>query len=295
MNIQPFKTSLERKSYKNSTIRQHVRNVVSYVSYLSNNGIDVTDAKHSDVADYIGTQRHRSPAYQNRILCSIRYYYQSIREAEQINSLNHTQQNPATGLYIRGQIRKQTVTPIPYKKLQDLYQWYEGTTATRKRNKVILGLLIYQGVTTEELYRIELCHIRLREAKIYITGSRRSNGRTLELQSPQWYDLQEYILQVRNHLMEASGISNTERLIITRSNHVKDILHQMFRQIKRTYPTITDAGIIRQSVISHWLKSHDVRIVQYMAGHRYVSSTERYDTSRLETLKANVNKYHPLK
>ena len=32
-----------------------------------------------------------------------------------------------------------------------------------------------------------------------------------------------------------------------------------------------------------------------MAGHRYVSSTERYQTTNLEDLKEALNKHHPLK
>ncbi len=32
-----------------------------------------------------------------------------------------------------------------------------------------------------------------------------------------------------------------------------------------------------------------------MAGHRYVSSTERYLTTNLEDLREALNKHHPLK
>jgi len=51
---------------------------------------------------------------------------------------------------------------------------------------------------------------------------------------------------------------------------------------------------IRQSVIAHWLKSHDVRKEQYMAGHKWVSSTERYQQTDLQDLQTKLDKYHPL-
>ncbi len=35
--------------------------------------------------------------------------------------------------------------------------------------------------------------------------------------------------------------------------------------------------------------------VQYMAGHKYVSSTERYRTDNPEDLQKELEKYHPLK
>lgn len=50
---------------------------------------------------------------------------------------------------------------------------------------------------------------------------------------------------------------------------------------------------IRHSVITEWLKEKDLRTVQYMAGHKYVSSTERYLTTNLEDLKEALNKHHP--
>ena len=41
---------------------------------------------------------------------------------------------------------------------------------------------------------------------------------------------------------------------------------------------------LRQSVITEWLKEKGLRQVQYMAGHRYVSNTERYLTTNLQDL-----------
>lgn len=45
----------------------------------------------------------------------------------------------------------------------------------------------------------------------------------------------------------------------------------------------------------HWLKTHNLRQVQYMAGHIYVSSTERYKINSLDNLKSKLEKLHPLK
>jgi len=52
---------------------------------------------------------------------------------------------------------------------------------------------------------------------------------------------------------------------------------------------------IRASVITNWLHHYNLREVQYMAGHRFVSSTERYRTDNLEDLQKELEKYHPLK
>ena len=41
-------------------------------------------------------------------------------------------------------------------------------------------------------------------------------------------------------------------------------------------PQVKSPKQIRASVISWWLKNYNLRQVQYMATHKYVSSTERY-------------------
>ena len=46
---------------------------------------------------------------------------------------------------------------------------------------------------------------------------------------------------------------------------------------------------------TYWLKNNNLRQVQYMAGHKYVSSTERYQLNNLDKLQSKLEKYHPLK
>jgi site-specific recombinase XerD len=52
---------------------------------------------------------------------------------------------------------------------------------------------------------------------------------------------------------------------------------------------------IRSSVITHWLRQNNLRQVQYMAGHKYVSSTERYQVNNLDDLQNELKEHHPMK
>jgi integrase/recombinase XerD len=65
--------------------------------------------------------------------------------------------------------------------------------------------------------------------------------------------------------------------------------------LKKINPKIRDLRQLRQSVITEWLKTEDVRNVQYKAGHKHVSTTERYQTNNLEDLQEALNEHHPLK
>ena len=47
-------------------------------------------------------------------------------------------------------------------------------------------------------------------------------------------------------------------------------------------------------MISWWLKNYNLSQVQYLDGHKYVSSTERYQLNNLDKLQERINKSHPL-
>ena len=202
---------------------------------------------------------------------------------------------------------------IEFDELVQLYDAYDALDDRIKRNKVILGLMIYQAVTTRELHRLHEKHIQLKEGKIYIQGSRSSHHRTLDLDARQLLDLQEYILVVRPRMLDAIWSGKylqkpgrkpakpdpkiEQQLFFSEggSANIKTSLHHMFKAVKKINPKIKSGQVIRAAVIGDWLKSYDVRIVQYMAGHKYVSSTERYDLYNLEDLEDGLRNYHPLK
>ncbi|MGZ3767094.1 MAG: hypothetical protein ACXVJP_19860 [Mucilaginibacter sp.] len=47
-------------------------------------------------------------------------------------------------------------------------------------------------------------------------------------------------------------------------------------------------------IYSHCYIFVSKRHIKYMAGHRYVSSTEGYQVNQIEDLQADIDQYHPL-
>jgi integrase/recombinase XerD len=91
----------------------------------------------------------------------------------------------------------------------------------------------------------------------------------------------------------------SDRLLIGQRGEpmtAEDITKHVKRSFTERYPGRTvNAQTIRQSVIAHLLKQgHDLSVVQVFAGHKYPSSTERYRQNEIETLKAAIEKYHPI-
>ncbi len=306
---------LEKKKYSPATIQQYYNYCGLFIESMLTQKVSPEVVTYQHIRDFIFSLRHPDPMASgqlkeqmsikqvNRVLTGIHHYYTSLDVGI----------NPAGNLRVRGERRQPPMRFIEFDELVQLYDAYPALDDRTKRNKVILGIMIYQAITTRDLHRLDEKHIQLREGKIYIQGSRSSHHRTLDLDARQLLDLQEYILVVRPRMLEAiwsgkylqkSGRKPAkpdpkieQQLFFSEggSANIKTSLHHMFKAVKKINPKIKSGQVIRAAVIGDWLKSYDVRIVQYMAGHKYVSSTERYDLYNLEDLEDGLRNYHPLK
>ena len=169
--------------------------------------------------------------------------------------------------------------------------WFTAYRLSKQRNKAFLSLLINQGLTTPEVAKLTLKNLKLKEGQVFISGSRKSNQRTLELKSNQIIELMEYQYTTRNELLKyqpcptSGGESATELLFLSTPTAGKqkvtgsgklDIWKGLRNDIRKHNPKFINFKQVQTSVITHWLKNHNLRQVQQMAGHRYISSTEAY-------------------
>jgi len=307
-----FKTYLQELGNGESTIRQKSNYAGYFLQWLEAERLQPQDARYNDLLDFVDycKSEGNSKKHINSKLRSIRNFYEYLKKQ------NPGIINPATNLHLKGTHKKVISGIIDFKELENLYHSFVPKAGQvppndnrGKRNKAILGLLIYQGVTTEELHRLEPGHLKLREGKIHIPGNRRRNSRTLELKPFQIMELHEYINEVRPKIIKEitkprparkpdkinkSKIENQLFISINGSENIKNSLLHLFKAVRKTNPGIQNPKQIRAGVITHWLKTMNLRQVQYMAGHKYVSSTERYQTNNLDNLQSKLEKCHPL-
>lgn len=64
---------------------------------------------------------------------------------------------------------------------------------------------------------------------------------------------------------------------------------------KRIHTEIKDSRQIRASVIMNWLKTNNIRQVQYMAGHKSIRSIESYRREDLTDLTKQLELFHQLR
>ena len=284
-----FRKYLQNKQLDKSTIRMKTNYTGYFLKWLETENLQQTSVTYNDLLDFINycKEKENSSRLINGKLRAIRNYYEYLKTKDEYLI------NPAKNLHLKGIRKKLPSNILSYETLEELYKDYEAYDLRTNRNRIILGLLVYQAVTTDDLHRIEVNDIDLKNGKINVRRSKRSNNRKLELKSVQILELQEYINEIRPKLIR----EKTEQLIISfkGSENLKPSLFNMFSQIKKYNPDIRNAKQIRISVITYWLKNHNLRKVQYLSGHKYVSSTERYQMNNIESLQKQLDLFHPLR
>lgn len=224
-------------------------------------------------------------------VCNLKIYF------DYLVALGFRVENIIQNINIKG-IKQEVIHNIlTQDELEDLYQSYntiKGNSLARKRNKIMLGLLVYQGLTTQNLQQLQVDNIQLYKGKIDVLGTKKSNRRLLELKPWQLMELMEYINEVRPSILEQTN-KETEQLFLPLGSSLKlqNSLSKITTELKKINHKFIDVKQIRTSVIVNWLKQHSLRKVQYLAGHRYISSTERYQQDDLESLHKTINTFHP--
>ena len=287
-----FSVYLREKKMKPSTILEHCHNIKRFKGWLSKeNHLDAAQVKYNDLLAYIQQEKQKGLEIVtiNLRLSSISHYFEFLKSQGAIAK------NPARTLRVKGGVDKVIQHPLSFTELGQLYQQYEQlqtishvqekTNRMHLRNTVILGLLIWQGVHGGELAKMEVSHIRLKEGLIDIPSGSRSNARELPISFAQVLPLNRYLQEIRP-LLAPKG----EELI---PGNISNHLTHLIQEVQEINPQVRNTWHIRASVILHWLTLHNKRQVQYMAGHRYISSTEKYAAQEMGNLTDQLAKHHP--
>jgi integrase/recombinase XerD len=286
-----FTNYLKKQDMTKGSIASCEAAVNLFLNWMKKQSIEPEQGSYTDVLAYM-KYCQKNGATQRTIqnyLNMIKHFYSYLIEQGQIEI------NPVTGIKVQGVKRKTLHHIFQPQELHALYNNFNDQTLKGKRNKVMLSLLVYQGVKTEELAILEIKDVKLKEGKIEVPGNRNGNARTLKLESHQVLEMYEYILQTRNAIMGKSG-EKTDRLFISieGGSDLHNYMTRLMVRLRKQNKLVVNAKQLRASVIMKWLKQYNLRQVQYLAGHRYISSTEAYQQNEMEGLTDEVNLYHPL-
>lgn len=281
-----------KKRLAPGTVKRYLREVELFFESSKNKGINPEKANYQNIMEYLGQLREQKKgSFVNCSLHALQKYYSYL--------VANKKRKDHPCRYIR--LRDKRSRDI---QLQDLFsseelellleRKKERYPILKNRNKIIISLLIYQGLTNGEIKNLELQDINFEAGTIKLKSSRKINGRVLKLQPKQLFWLMNYLQNDRPKLLK----TESDKLLISNRGTAEtgEGICYILERLRHLFPERKlNAKTVRQSVIANLLnQGKDLRIVQAFAGHKYPSTTERYKQTQVEELKDQILKYHPL-
>ncbi len=308
-----FTSYLQSKDLAQSSIIHYTMYAQQFMQWIKKEETEIKKADVLNHLEYLKKRKNQQNITRRNHLIAINHYFTYLYQNEAVAV------NPCLFLKIRGANKKTLYKTFTAEQLQQLNDNYyhnyiksyndqhipqnqrTRTALSNQRNAPILGLLLYQGTTTKELDTVLIQDLDLQKATIKIQGGKKSNDRTLPLKAEQIGQLMHYLQEIRPQLM-AYHENASEKLFLplpmyskktTDSDNLMHVFKPLTKHIKSIEPSFVNFKQIRASVITIWLKMHGLRKAQYLAGHRYISSTESYKPNNLEGLTSDITALHP--
>ncbi len=290
-----YSTYLRKQGYSETTITGNERQIEGFKKWCKRNRTTPIEIDYKTCLKFIQYLNRKGTAKQtvNHRVRSIKTYFNYLIDVA------YRTDNPIDNVIVKGERRSINYNLLEADELEDLYYSFETENIkdkyhrlTAKRSKVITGLIVYQGLNTTSLSKLKTEHLQLNKGKIYVPSTRRSNARELELKPWQIMEFMEYQNNVLPLLQ--NRIKNYTGQLFPTGTRFNVLTSQITKKLKKYNQKVENPKQIRVSVIINWLGQYNLRKVQYLAGHRYISSTEKYLQDDLENLHDMVNTCHPI-
>jgi integrase/recombinase XerD len=228
--------------------------------------------------------------YRVRILSAIKQYYDYLVMA------GYRTDHPCKKLNIKikGNQTIQVQDLFSSAELQMLMERENRYKYLDVRNNVLISLLIYQGLTSDEIIRLTVKDIDLDNGTVYIKSSVNLNKRTMNLVPRQMILFFNYLQETRLEMLRCK----TDKLIITKLGKpiTVDSIHAMITPLRGLFPDRKlNPQTIRMSVICNWLNEKNISLerAQELAGHKWPGTTEKYIKVNSEQQREMINRYFP--
>jgi len=290
-----YNTYLQQHGYSQTTITGNEKQIEVFKKWCKHRSTSPREIDYKTILKFIKylTRKGNSKKTINHKLRNIKIYFNYLVEQA------YRTDNPIENTIVKGVKRTINYDLLEADELEDLYYSFETENIkdkyhrlTAKRSKLITGLIVYQGLNTTSLSKLKQEHLQLSKGKIYIPSTRRSNDRELELKPWQIMEFINYQNEVFPVLQKR--INNHTNQLFPTGTRFSVLTSQIMKKLKKYNQKVENIKQIRASVITNWLGQYNLRKVQYLAGHRYISSTERYLQDDLENLHEIVNNFHPI-
>lgn len=270
------------------TINSYTRVVDQFIASQP----DIERSGYQEIMAYAHKlRRNRGHSRLGREICALKKLYDFLLSEGRVK-LHPCRKIKVDSGKIRGKCFSKLLNRSELSSLMEREERYQYTAS---RNRVLIGMLVYLGLMPSEIIQLRISDLdfSMDQPRIRIQRSRKLSGRLLKLNDQQINPIQDY-LKTRSTL---NSISKNLFLSIRGDHFTVDALNALIESQKPLVPgKLVNCSKIRESVISNWLNvDHlDLGQVQYMAGHKWPSSTEKYINPISQEVKVNFNLFHPM-
>lgn len=297
--IGSFETYLQINAYTASTIECYLRTVDKFLNWCSQNRYEPEQMNYRQCTEYFKTLKtgttklgkpYRDVTIRNYIGIVKLYFdylvFDEILNLNPIEDFNYfADKNFNHNLLIESE-------------LDNLYYCFPTLDiqpprcpSVAIRDKIITGLCVFQGLNASALKSLNIDHVDLDKRKLRVPGSNRTNPRVLALKQCQLAHISSYLNEHRAILQDKINCYS-ESLFVLNTNRFSCIINPLTKKLRTLDYKVTNLKQIRASVITIWLQQYDLRKVQIMVGHRYITSTESYKKSDPDALRSAADVFH---
>ena len=272
------------------TLKSYLYEIEKFKKHYKNPG----KLNYQNLMEYVELLRKNyNPQSINRTVYALKKYYDYLMETRQITY------NPAKNIKIRdgkeNPIQLQEL--LTEKELQQLLEpRKERYSMLKKRNLIIMSLIVNQALLVGDIERLKIEDLDLKNATISIQKTGITNARILNLKADQILLFYQYLKDEREKLTTFRTIENHFLLGKLGAKITADDINYLISTYQKSFTKKITSVKIRQSVIKLKLdQGENLRKVQYFAGHKHADTTEKYRETGIEALQSAINQFHPIK
>ncbi|MBG9589214.1 tyrosine recombinase XerC [Cytobacillus firmus] len=279
------------KNYSQYTIEHYQHDISDFFMFMSEQAIsDLSKVEYQDVRIYLTNlfERKMSRKSVARKISSLRSFFKFLLREEIVA------ENPFALVSIP-KAQKKLPEFFYEEEMKQLFDACESSTPLGQRNKALLELLYATGIRVSECSQIRLKDLDMHLSTVLVRG-KGSKERYVPFGSFAQDAIDTYINHGRKELL-ANGNMQENLFLNARggpltARGIRTILDRIIEKSSLT-------GKIHPHMLRHTFATHlmangaDMRTVQELLGHAFLSSTQVYTHVTNEYLKKTYMAHHP--
>jgi|TARA_B110000914_G_C15433488_1_gene432578 integrase/recombinase XerC len=277
----------KEKKFSNNTIIAYKNDIKTFClfSKLEHNITDISKVNYSNIRSWIInlSDLNLSPLTINRKISSLSKYYDFLIKIQKIK------ESP-TKTHNRLKIQKKIIIPFSEEEVINVIDVFEDNFEG-KRNLLIIDTLYSTGIRRDELIKMKINDVFLKESMIKVHGKRKKE-RLVPLLPALSKRMEDYF----NYRSKVSG-SKENVFLTSKGKEIGPSL--VYRVVKKYFSKVsskvkTSPHVLRHSFATHLLNNGaDINSIKEILGHSSLASTQIYTKIKLPKIISDYKKNHP--